>query len=626
MPPKRKDLEEHTKGSVKRFRQGLQDEHHGLSNDNLDDAQPIVEPLTKAPTDARWSVVPNETLDGRRVWQCSHPGCEFRSNREQKMENHFRVHTKERPFACDREGCDKAFARKDHLTRHIKSTHGEGTPRPYACTWKGCTKRLATKQHLEVHVESHKKLFYCTYPSCQESFRKQTTLDAHVADMHLNADPYPCTFIDDDGLRCSRSYQNAWSLRLHVKAAHEKMAVYVCSLCPPLGSDAGTVGDKGAKMVEESGSLAFDTLKELQAHNREFHPYLCPECNKPFKSIGTFESHFLAAHADPELQKQLPCPYPSCGSAFKKRGNLNAHIRIVHEEQTPYVCIANAFTDSKKPDLQSWSGQDACGAAYKSKSSLEQHVRREHLRGLNRKEARKLARVQARSQPEANLMPPPAGVSLAGRNVPCLQSSCHARFFLDRDLRRHMISVHMWADADIEGAIKQRNVDVDPELYKPDSQAKAQPSALRLLTGVGYDGGRDVACLHTGCSSSFFNDRDLRRHLRAVHEWEDQEITDGILERNALHGGEFWVRRGQDFTVASEETSVAQTPDPYFGATLSQGYMCGFDQSTLDPILEKPFDQLKLSAAVEEDEADMDRMMGLESLQAWNMEHGLPQA
>jgi hypothetical protein len=129
-----------------------------------------------------------------------------------------------------------------------------------------------------------------------------------------------------------------------------------------------------------------------------------------------------------------------------------------------------------------------------------------------------------------------------------------------------------------------------------------------------------------GCSDAFFMDRDLRRHLRSAHKWEDGDITEKMLERDALQGGEFWVRRSDDFVFESAETSIPQTPDLSQDSAGRQ-FEGGFKDSHIDPSLDAPFDQMKLASLMEVDEeADMDLDMGLDALQTWNMENGLPGA
>jgi uncharacterized C2H2 Zn-finger protein len=399
-------------------------------------------------------------------------------------------------------------------------------------------------------MESHTNKFHCTgFPPCEEFFRKQKTLDAHIAKAHLNsAHPYPCTYVDEEtGERCTKSYKSEKAMRKHLSNFHQKdEAVHFCSLCPAPGSGFDVVETENGPLSLAKEPLAFDSYQELSNHNREHHPPICSLCSRQFASESNLRAHVDTVHSKPENQQLFTCPYPECDQrTFTFNSNLKAHIRNVHEKLMRFVCNDTAFADSKKDDLKAWAGRDACGKAFTAKSTLEQHVRRMHLTGKNR-----------------------------------------------RDMR------------------KERK------------QAKPAPSALRLLTGHGFDGGREIPCLEKDCDARFFQDRDLRRHLRAVHELDEAEITERILERNALEGGEFWVRHGEDLLFESADTSIAPTPD-YQGSMVPENYG-GFNFGYHDPALETPFGEMKLASLAEEDEAGLDMEMGFDALQAWNTENGLP--
>jgi uncharacterized C2H2 Zn-finger protein len=309
------------------------------------------------PTPDEWIEALDEFCEDKRVWVCGYEGCGHRTDRLAKIQNHVRTHTKERPFICGHEGCDKDFTRKDHLDRHVKS-HGEGIPRPVACTWEGCSKRFQTRQHLDRHIKTHEKKFYCTgYPPCKEFFRKEKTLEEHVAKEHLKTYPYACSYVDEkSGQPCTKAYLQEGHLRVHFQNCHrEKEATYFCSLCPAPGSELEDIETENGIVSVAKEALAFDSYRELASHNRDQHPPICPQCGRKFRDQSGLAGHFDTVHAERTRQPQLPCPEPNCGRVFKTSYNLKAHIRSVHEQRRTFVCSAASFTDSNKPDLKAWN-------------------------------------------------------------------------------------------------------------------------------------------------------------------------------------------------------------------------------------------------------------------------------
>jgi uncharacterized Zn-finger protein len=521
-------------------------------DDSSNDDPSYGEPTSSQSNPDEWIETVDDAFPDKKVWICGYAGCGHRTDRLQKIQNHVRTHTKERPFVCSHRGCNKDFTRKDHLDRHVLS-HGEGIPRPVACTWEGCSKRFQTRQHLDRHIKTHESKFYCTgYPPCKEFFRKQKTLNEHIAREHFNIYPYACDYVDKDtGERCTKTYLREGHLRAHYQSCHgEREAIYICEMCPAPGTEL-ELGEGKDNIIEATPSLAFDTYNELKAHIREVHPPVCPQCGKRFRDQAGLDGHFNTVHIDPTKQPHFPCPEPGCGRVFKTNYNMKAHIRSVHEDHRPFICSASSFADSNKPDLKAWDGHDSCGMAFRARSTLEQHVRTQHINFKSRKQARQEAKGKRKSK------------------------------------------------------------------------APPEPSTLRMLTGIGFDGGRHIPCLEAGCADAFFRDYDLRRHLHYAHKWEDHEITERILERDALQGGEFWVRHSDDFLIDSAEPSIPQTPD--IGQEADDFQLGGgIKDSHIDPALQEQLHQMKLPCLVEEDEAQMDIEMGIGALQTWNMEHGLP--
>ncbi|PVU86128.1 hypothetical protein BB559_006028 [Furculomyces boomerangus] len=94
---------------------------------------------------------------GRSEYVCLIRGCprEMRSfHKRQKLLNHLRTHTGERPFPCTFNGCEKRFSRLDSLKSHTK-IHFEKNI--YNCSHQNCNKTFYQYKHLEKHKKSHSK-------------------------------------------------------------------------------------------------------------------------------------------------------------------------------------------------------------------------------------------------------------------------------------------------------------------------------------------------------------------------------------------------------------------------------------------------------------------------------------
>lgn len=63
---------------------------------------------------------------GKASYICGWVGCSRMHKpftKRHKIQNHVRIHTGERPFACPVADCGKKFSRQDGLNTHIKVSH-----------------------------------------------------------------------------------------------------------------------------------------------------------------------------------------------------------------------------------------------------------------------------------------------------------------------------------------------------------------------------------------------------------------------------------------------------------------------------------------------------------------------
>jgi uncharacterized Zn-finger protein len=165
---------------------------------------------------------------------CTYLGCTKVFNRQQKLIDHYNMHTSTRPYKCTM--CEKAYTRNSHLTVHMK-LH---SPPEFSCgicgyacytrdrlykhrrtcvTYKCtvCTKVYTRKAWYDTHVESHhtklhrRKKVACKH--CKFEFSSRKSLFVHERSFHKHIKPFAC--------RCGREYAHQKSLDGHIKKCAE---------------------------------------------------------------------------------------------------------------------------------------------------------------------------------------------------------------------------------------------------------------------------------------------------------------------------------------------------------------------------------------------------------------------
>lgn len=354
-------------------------------------------PRTQTPTPSRLKSIP-----------CPYEGCSKTFNRNARLQEHIRSHTGERPFKCDQADCTKSFLRDSHLKHHKKSAHSD--LRDYKCSWPGCDKSFATGTRLRRHIASHegKEKYRCRgYDGCDETFRKHETLKRHILVVHENTKPFPCGHTHSDtGETCTKSFDTAEKLKSHQRAVHDESR-FLCIIC--LRTEAAEDLQTGSTTAEPK-ACSFSTFSELQAHIAEVHPPTCQYCPTSFKTNKELKRHLELQHGildtDKPNAKSFACTHPGCKQIFTKRGNLNVHVKTVHERKKDFVCGQSTIPVPSELENDSQVFAHGCGRSFTSKASLVEHVRITHFHLPSKRTLREATKKKAKRAADDDDNPP----------------------------------------------------------------------------------------------------------------------------------------------------------------------------------------------------------------------------
>lgn len=131
--------------------------------------------------------------------------CEMKFHNFSLLKVHFRIHSGEKPFKCEQEGCKFRSAQNSNLKRHHRSclrTRDLSRVKEYKCTHEGCTFTTSHKGPFTMHAKSHRaKEYKCTHEGCEFTTSRKGPLTMHMR-IHEKTFPSP----DPDPIEVIRPY------------------------------------------------------------------------------------------------------------------------------------------------------------------------------------------------------------------------------------------------------------------------------------------------------------------------------------------------------------------------------------------------------------------------------------
>ena len=311
------------------------------------------------------------------------------------LTKHLKSHSDNRPYVCAYENCEKAFKRKDTLSKHqdIHAAAGDTmknstleeddiieilqwldptlkalihTPRskefPFSCKYCDMKEFKSANICLNHIKQKHPEIdcpithaYRCSH--CNQTFEMKATLSRHILS-HSDYKPYVCT-IDD----CNKSFNRKDKLKDHQKRHVGEEKRHMCSTC-------------GNWFSSTSGLNTHMKVVHMRAYE-----HLCSFCGKGFPIKSKKDNHEKSKHLG---MKIWVCEL--CGKSYNKRVELTQHM-YYHSGEKPYACDYCEYRcvrlDYLKKHVKTHTEEkpykcSICNLGFSLRSTLIIHMKRHH--------------------------------------------------------------------------------------------------------------------------------------------------------------------------------------------------------------------------------------------------------
>ncbi|XP_058178460.1 zinc finger and BTB domain-containing protein 41-like [Anopheles ziemanni] len=186
------------------------------------------------------------------------------------------------------------------------------------CKYDFCDKIFTDLLSMKKHIRKDHKTFVCNICGSVRQFYSH--YKHHMA-RHNTSTIFICEY-------CNAEYSTKQELINHLKVVHIVNPDEECT-CNVCG-------------VVCRGKYHFN--RHMKSHNIE-RKFVCPVCSKAFKT-----SHHLRRHADVHQKLQYRCAM--CDTSYGRRDKMRAHLEIVHNIQSYFVCVVCLATFDEDGLLQ----------------------------------------------------------------------------------------------------------------------------------------------------------------------------------------------------------------------------------------------------------------------------------
>eukprot|EP00116_Pleurobrachia_bachei_P001918 sb/3462180/ len=272
-----------------------------------------------------------------KKWLCEHEGCGYKTVTEWHLVNHRRMHTGEKPFQCEEEGCERRFSKLHSLRRHVETVHC--TEKTISCDQ--CEYKCASKDYLRQHTAhkhgTKKSCPYCTYRTCRN-------IEPHITKLH----PHTCG-------ECEWEFRSESEVTEH-KGRHVVGVGIRCEHCTVVaGKEDLLIHYRTTHNVELRFKLFFSRKESAQCIRPS-----CDKCDYEFETVESWQKHKTLHTEGGGVKCEV------CGVACADMASVLTHLRDIHQINIP-------DGDPRPVECVSLSC-NICGHEFYSPATLRRHI------------------------------------------------------------------------------------------------------------------------------------------------------------------------------------------------------------------------------------------------------------
>ncbi|XP_054167441.1 zinc finger protein 845-like [Oppia nitens] len=441
-------------------------------------------------------------------YSCQWPGCDYRCAGKERLEDHTRVHTGERPFVCQWPECDKRFTTKNDLKKHVICHQNQ---KPFVCQWPGCDYRGNTSANLWITITETDPMVYIEINDLFDELiveNKRLVNELLFANkcltemkdhMNLVHKKYESFIFAEDINKWQTLQQQQQSVDTTVEEYNQNKQILSTAMKSNVNPNSRSTGRRlktsKTKCITNQITTITVTTADPQKQNiedisRRLQLKLIDNTDHGYGNDGHQSDdsllQLLNQNNFDDKQQLYLCPFTGCDRKYSSNNGLKHHFHLIHykPDYKPFVC-------------------ELCGQGFKRKFILEEHI---HIHDVNRQKTYQCSECDKSFYKRFSLKQHMLSKHSTEKSFKCGIDGCEDKFQSIYQRNLHRLTVHQLSKYSTKKVKNSYSCQWPGCDYQCSGKDRLE-NHTRLHTGE-----RPFVCQWPECDKRFRRKHHLRQH------------------------------------------------------------------------------------------------------------------